>query len=570
MRRTRTIILSLAILGFLSLHAQSPKWANKMQKAIFSIITYDESDKIKATGNGFFIHSNGEALSDYSLFKNAHRAVIVTTEGKQFPVTHILGANEIYDILKFRIDVGKEKITTLPLAKTPSVEGENVWLLPYSTQKKSECQMGVIDEVVTAAEKYQYYTLRMSITDKMVSCPITNNRGEVIALVQKPVSDKLSHICYAVDANFAADLSIRALTANNSSLRSIGIKKALPATEDEALVFLYMKAGNEAPSIYLDMLNEFIATYPSNAEGYQRRATHYIENYKDEQHFQMAEEDLKKALELNPKKDEVYHTLCRLILMNINADTTITYKDWGVEKALNTIEQAIAIDSLPLYLQTQGDLHFIMKNYKQAYQAYQAVNRSKLATPESYYAAARSLQMLNDSSNDTVVFSLIDKAVTCYSPPYPAEAAPYIWERAGAREVIGQYREAVLDYNEYYTLLAGRVSANFYYRREQAAIAGRMNQLALDDIAKAIELAPENADYLAEQASLYARFNQVDNAISSCLKALAILPDYADCYRIMAICYAQKGENDKVCEYLKKAKELGDKHCDALIQKYCK
>ena len=541
-----------------------------MQKAIFSIITYDESDKIKATGNGFFIHSNGEALSDYSIFKDAHRAVIVTTEGKQLPVTHILGANEIYDIIKFRVDVGKEKITILPLAKVPSVEGESVWLLPYSTQKKSECQTGIIDEVVTAAEKYQYYTLKMSITDKMVSCPITNNRGEVIALVQKPVSDEQSNICYAVDANFAADLSIRALTANSSSLRSIGIKKALPATEEEALVFLYMKAGNEEPSIYLDMLNEFIATYPNSAEGYQRRATHYVDNYKDEQHFQMAEKDLQKALELNPKKDEVYHTLCRLILMNINADTTITYKDWGVEKALSTIEQAITLDSLPLYLQTQGDLHFILKNYEQAYQAYQAVNRTKLATPESYYAAARSLQMLNDSSNDTLIFSLIDKAVNCYSRPYPAEAAPYIWERARAREVIGQYREAVLDYNEYHTLLAGRVSDNFYYRREQAAIAGRMNQLALDDISKAIELAPENADYLAEQASLYARFNQVDNAISSCQKALAILPDYADCYRIMAICYAQKGENDKVCEYLNKAKELGDKHCDALIQKYCK
>ena len=60
-----------------SVHAQdTPKWADKAKKAVFSIVTYDKENKIKNTGNGFYIDNNGTALSDYSLFEDAERAVI--------------------------------------------------------------------------------------------------------------------------------------------------------------------------------------------------------------------------------------------------------------------------------------------------------------------------------------------------------------------------------------------------------------------------------------------------------------------------------------------------------------
>ena len=64
-----------------------PKWADKARKAVFSVITYDKDNKILNTGNGFYINANGTAVSDYSLFKGAERAVVVTADGKELPVT---------------------------------------------------------------------------------------------------------------------------------------------------------------------------------------------------------------------------------------------------------------------------------------------------------------------------------------------------------------------------------------------------------------------------------------------------------------------------------------------------
>lgn len=561
----------LCLLSF-SLQAQeTPKWTKKARGAIFSIITYDKQNNIQGTGNGFFISETGEAVSDYTLFKGVERAIIITATGKQLPVKQILGADDMYDIIKFQVDTQKEKLTVLPIATSPTPAGESVWLLPYSTQKEMKCQSGKVEEIVQAGKEYSYYTLRLPITDKLVSCPITNQAGEVIALAQASTAGD-EKVSYAIDVRMAASLSIGALTANSAALRSIGIRKALPATEKEALVFLYMKAGGEKPEIYLELLNEFISTYPTTAEGYRRRAEHYTQAFKDSAHYELAEQDIKKAMSLTDRKDDIHFALCRMILQHCTSEQHFGYKDWGLERSLAECRQAIAIDSIPLYLQTEGDLLFALRNYQEAHRAYMAVNASNLATASTWYAAAQSLRLTGDTTQVVAdsVLALINHAVDSYARPYPQEAAPYIWERAKVLADMSRPREAVADYNEYYTLLNGNVNDLFYYQREQAAIAGRMNQLAIDDIARAIELAPQNADYLAEQASLYVRFNQTDKAMESCKKALAIFPDYPDCHRILGICHALKGEKQQAYECLMKAKELGDPHAAPLIERYCK
>ena len=87
-------ILILPLLLFFLIQgsmAQTPKWVEKAKRAVFSVVTYDKNDKMLNTGNGFFVSEDGLALSDYTLFKGAERAVVITSEGKQMPVSLILG-----------------------------------------------------------------------------------------------------------------------------------------------------------------------------------------------------------------------------------------------------------------------------------------------------------------------------------------------------------------------------------------------------------------------------------------------------------------------------------------------
>ena len=126
--------------------AQAPKWAEKAKKAVFSVVTYDKENKIKGTGNGFYIDAKGSALSDYSLFEGAERAVIINADGKQLDVNRIMGANSMYDVVKFNTPIDKKQIT-LSIATQPAKVGETVYLLPYSTQKATTVQTGKVTAV---------------------------------------------------------------------------------------------------------------------------------------------------------------------------------------------------------------------------------------------------------------------------------------------------------------------------------------------------------------------------------------------------------------------------------------
>ena len=158
MKKTIWIIMACLVAQLAS--AQAPKWADKAKKAVFSIVTYDKDNNIKGTGNGFYIDAKGIALSDYSLFENAERAVIINTDGKQMEVSRIMGANSMYEVVKFNTPIDKKQMT-LKIASQPAKVGETVYLLPYSTQKASTLQHGKVTAVDSIGNNSFYYTLEM-------------------------------------------------------------------------------------------------------------------------------------------------------------------------------------------------------------------------------------------------------------------------------------------------------------------------------------------------------------------------------------------------------------------------
>ena len=566
MIRVKTIlILSLCLLAQRGM-AQAPKWVEKAKQAVFSVVTYDQNDKILNTGNGFFISEDGVALSDYTLFKGAKRAVIVNSEGKQMPVVNIMGADDMYDVVKFRVGTEK-KVHALPVATTQPAAGAEVYLLPYSTQKDRSCTKGHVKAVDKVEGNYYYYTLEMQLKDKMLSCPLTNAEGAVFGMAQKSSGQDTATICYAVDARYAMAQNISALSYNDAALADIGIKKALPDTEEQALVFLYMASAQLSPQKYAEVLDDFIAQYPNSAEGYMRRATNLLANANDEATMERVSADMDRALEVTQEEQGTRFDRAKLIYNYLLGNPQPPYKDWSWDKALEEIRKAIAIQPLPIYTQTEGDILFAKQDYPGALAAYEQVNRSELASPTSFFSAAQTKEMMKAPA--TEVLALMDSCVSRCPEPYTELAAPYLLARAQALLNANQARKAMLDYDAYYKAVNGNVNAAFYYYREQAAIQARQYQRALDDLAKAIELAPNELLYRAELAVVNIRVGRSEEAIRVLQEALKIEPKYAEAYRLMGQAHIQLGKKDEACDCFAKAKELGDPNVDALIEKHC-
>lgn len=567
MRKKVFLMLALCLLAQWSV-AQSPKWVEKAKRAVFSVVTYDENDKILNTGNGFFVTEDGVALSDYTLFKGAQRAIVMNLEGTQMPVVSIMGANDMYDVVKFRVGITSKKVPALALATVNPPVDATVYILPYSTQKDRSYTSGQVKAEDKFSDKYYYYTLNVHLKDKMVSCPVMTEEGQVFALTQKSSGKDTATICYAVDANFAMVQAVNAFSFSDMSLKNIGIKKALPDTEETALVFLYMASSQLSPEKYSQLLDDFVAQYPNSADGYVRRATQQIYVSQDEASIAKVVADMDKALDVANKKDDVYYNRAKLIYNYILGQPEKVYKDWSYDKALEEIKKAIAIEELPVYVQLEGDIEFAKQNYAAALVCYEKVNQTNLVSPATFFSTAKTKELMKAPVQD--VLALMDSCMSRFTEPYTTEAAPYLLERARVRMDANQARGAILDYDAYYKAVKGNVNDVFYYYREQAAMKAKQFQRALDDMAKAIELNPKELTYYAELAVVNMRVGRNEAALKALQDALAIDPKYAEAYRLMGIAHLQMKKKQEACENFAKAKELGDPNVDELIQKHCK
>lgn len=573
----RILLLILICCHLLPATAQknAPKWMDKSKKAVVLITTYGKDGAKLTSGTGIFVSETGDVLSAYELFKGAEKATVTDTEGKTYPVIRVIGADELYDVIKVKAETPK-KVQFFPIAADPLAVGTVAYLLPYSTEKKADFEQGTITEVSKLKDPYSYYKLSVPLEDGRVNSPILNAEGEVFGLAQADASGK-KDVSYAVSASYVNNLAVSSTDFLNSVYNNIGIKKAWPADVEQAQVALFLKGSTQDAKTYLETLNDFIATFPNSADGYLNRANHYAGRRAElaatpgEQanYLKLALDDIETASKYSDKKGDVYYNKAKLIYGVSAGDTTLTDPAWSVQAAQQTIQKAIEEDDAPVYHQLAGDIHFYLKEFDQAYNEYMVVNNSDLASPNSFYWAAKAKEN-TPGFNIGDVIALLDGAVDKCGLPLTSEAGQYILERIDWKLRLSQYAEAIADYDLYYKAMNGDVGSSFYFYREQAKFRAGDMEGALADIKEAVRLSPDVPDYRAEEASVYVRMKNYTDALASIEDALKVAPDFAACYRLKGICYVRMEKKAEACEALNKAKELGDPLAERLIKEHCK
>mgnify|MGYP002623576020 CR=1 FL=1 len=547
-------VLLFCLFAFLPLYSQ-PSWVKKATKSVFTLKTFAPDGSMIASTNGFFTGSNGEAVSNYTPFKGASRAIVIDPQGKEMPVLSIIGINDMYDVVKFRVE-GKSQ--PLPLAASTASVGSHVWLLPYLETKTMKS--GVIRKSEKFQEQYDYYTVAMTMPDNTVSCPLLNDAGEVLGMMQQPAASNDS-LSYAVSAHFANALRIAGFGMSEASLQQTSIKKELPDDIKEANVAIYLASTMVDSLTYATMVHDFIAKFPDAPDGYSYRAQMEV----NDGAFAAAERDMEQAIKLADKKDEAHFSYARLIYDKEIFQSDKPYTGWSLEKALSEVHTANDLNPQPTYRKLEGDILYAQQKYDEAYSVYHELLGSDLRSAELFYSAARCKEMLKDTTD---MLALLDSTINTFSRPYLKEAAPYIWARAQARRSAGKYREAVSDMNDYEELMKATINDNFYYIRHQTDIEGRLYQQALNDIDRAIQLNPKETLYYAEKASLQVRVGLIDDAMATARECIALEPDNSDGYLFLGLAQCLKGQKAEGIANLQKAQSLGAPQAEELIEKY--
>ena len=549
----KILLILFAVLPAITM--AQPSWVKKATKSVFTLKTFAEDGSLIGSSNGFFTSATGDAVSNYTPFKGAARAVVIDASGKELPVVSIVGVNDMYDVVKFRVS-GKTQPLAVSAASTAA--GSQVWLLPYREVKNVPA--GTIRKAEIFQGEYEYYTIAMTMPANTVSTPLINQAGEVIGLMQQPATDK-DTLSYAVSARFADSLKISGFGMNEATLLQTKIKKELPDDIKEAVLALYMASGRQDSAAYVMLVEDFIQKFPNAADGYQYRAQ--LKASQDD--FAAAEKDMETAIKNSLQKDDTHYNYARMIYNKNIFQADKPYDNWSLDKALEQIRLANTMNPQPTYRQMEGNILFAQKKYNEAYDIYTQLTSTNLNRAELYFSAARCKEMLKDS---TAMLALMDSTMNTFTKPYLKEAAPYLWSRSQARLQAKKYREAIADMNDYEELMKADVNDNFYYIRHKAEVDGRLYQQALNDITRAIVMNPKETYYYAEKASLEIRVGLYDNAIATAKESLAVDPNDSDGYMFLGVAQCLKGNKKEGIPNLEKAKELGNLQAETLIQKY--
>ena len=531
-----------------SLFAQ-PGSVQKVAKSVFTLTTFNKDGGIIASTQGVFIDNKGTAISSFKPFIGATKASIVDASGKSMAVDAILGADELYDVAKFRVT---GSTTAAPLAQKASAAGSKVWLVPYSI-KKPQYQQEDVTSVEQFQGSYNYYIFSSSVPDNAVGCPFVNKDGQVIALMH---SDGQTT---AIDALYAKQLKVTGLSTLDAALRETGIRTALPDTEQEAITMMTLKKGHVPAEEYAQYSSEFVSKFPTSAFGYKEQAMQLVDKEQYAEAAKLMEEGIKKSA----AKDEAHSNYADLIYQKIAYKGDSTYTAWTLDKAIDEAQKAYAAKAEPVYKHQEAQILFLKGNYQQACQMFLDLTKTSLNSGELYFEAAQAKTHLKAPAKE--IEAMLDSAISVGARTGMSTGSYYL-ARANFLNDQGEYRRAIYDYNMYDSI-ARPVDAAFFYTRYQCETKLRMWQPALLDIARACYLSPQQPTLFAEWASLDLRVKRFDEGISAANHCIELAPEYADGYLLLGLLQKEKNLTEEAIKNLKKAQELGDTRAEGYLAK---
>lgn len=537
-----------------------PATVKKAAQSVFSLTTYNADGTILSSSHGVFTGTAGEAIAMWHSFKGAARAVIIDTKGKQYDVDAMLGVSENYDLCRFRIK-GYSNGGTALLPTSGNSIAPSMFIVGYDIKKP---EIKSISPVRT--EKFMtdlnYYVFKdEDVSGAMLGCPVVSADGKLLGIVQRPDNGGEA---FSADARLTTTFKRYGFSINDQTFRATGIRVALPTEQKDATLMLVLAASLSDSVKYNEYIDDYIRYFPTATEGYNAKATQFVNYGKLAEADEMLQTETKRSV----NKDVAYSNYAALVYRASIYRIDTTFTKWSLDKAYELAGEAYKANPLPAYQHQQAQVLFSKGKYKEALDLLTALQKTDLGkTGEVYYESAQCKARLNAPKQE--IMALLDSAVNV-QPGLPS--ASYVLARGRQYDEDGNYRQAFLDYLKYDSLMNFNATADFYYMKFKCEMKIRQYQPALNDIAHAIVLTRTEPLYYAEMASLQLRVNRLDDAVKTCDMALAIngADKVSDFFVIKGIALCELKQKEAGLQALGKAQELGDKRADDLIKKYSK
>ena len=554
MKKTKIFFLLLTLcFSFATMAIAQSSAVKKAANTTFTLTTFDTKGSILSTTNGVFVSTDGVCVSTWKPFAGAAKAVVIDNNGQKYDVETMLGANEIYDVAKFKVNA---KTAAAPFASSATANSTAWVVIPA---KAGEPIKASINKVEKFMDKYTYCVLTTSAPEKNNGAPLLNEQGQIVGIYNSN-----GNLQSATDARYANDFVLVGLSQNDPTLLQSGIRIGLPQQSDEAIIAL-MLSSNKIESLRTATINDFLQKFPALNNGYTALASLLF----SKGNIAEADKVLQQAISKVKEKNEAHYNYGRMIYQGATmaslADKAKA-QGWTLDKAMSETNEAYKIKPEPIYKHLQAQITYAKGDFQKAYQEFEALTKTPMKNPELYLEMA--LCQENLKGNDDAILALLNQSIELCDTPYMDTSSPFFLARANQLEKMGKYRDAMKDLYLYEYLNQGTLEADFYYMREQIEIKGKLWQQALQDILIATKLNPAEPMYCAEASNLLLRLNKFEEAILAAKQAIALKDDYAEAYLVLGIAQCKNNQKAEGIANIEKAKSLGNPQADTFLNQF--
>ncbi len=155
----------------------------KLEKAVFTISSYDINEREITSRTGFFISRDGIAIAPSNIFLNSDSISVTLRNGKVYLISKIISSHKIANITMFKVFDHRQKGFDYIIPSQNAENGNNeVLIFSHPKEAESGVSLGVVTNVFQAPYLDRLIKVNSDFGIKSTGAPVMNNDGELIGI----------------------------------------------------------------------------------------------------------------------------------------------------------------------------------------------------------------------------------------------------------------------------------------------------------------------------------------------------------------------------------------------------
>lgn len=153
------------------------------EQCVFLILGRDEKGKTVSQGTGFYVTSDGLAVSNYHVFEGATKWSIRTQNGQRLKVKSVVDSSKTFDYIVFQVELPEEKtVPHLRLADYTPRKGSDVVVIGNPKGLENTITRGIVSAIRDQGQANAVIQIDAAISPGSSGSPVLNLDGEVVAV----------------------------------------------------------------------------------------------------------------------------------------------------------------------------------------------------------------------------------------------------------------------------------------------------------------------------------------------------------------------------------------------------